>query len=63
MKEKAYIFMIILTVLISKNINAQDIIYLKSGDKIDRVTHLSRVDFNLIHCHWFMSSTSLNYFI
>jgi len=35
MKKKAYIIMIILTVLISKNINAQDIIFLKSGDKID----------------------------
>ena len=35
MKKIAYTFMIIITVLISKNINAQDKIFLKSGDKIE----------------------------
>lgn len=35
MKKIAYIFMVIVTVLISKNINAQDKIFLKSGDKIE----------------------------
>ncbi len=35
MKKIAYIFMVIATVLISKNINGQDKIFLKSGDKIE----------------------------
>ncbi len=35
MRKKAYIFIVIVTVLISKNINAQDKIFLKSGDKIE----------------------------
>jgi len=35
MKKIAYTFMIIATVLMSKNINAQDKIFLKSGDKIE----------------------------
>ena len=35
MKKIAYTFMVIVTVLISKNINAQDKIFLKSSDKIE----------------------------